>query len=299
MIRTTVTPIGTTGIVESEFCGGPAWVLYVPSTWPISGTFVDPDQHVFRVLVVVEDFSAVWVSEFTVDVPPPALTISTQSPLPNGTAGTAYSESFSAAGGVAPYTWSAAGLPAGWQMSTTGQLTASTQQPGTYNFDVTVTDSYGYGPGVATLPFAVTIDPLPPLQIVTTALPTGTAGHQYSATLTASGGSGSGYYWTLVSGALPPGVTGLPGAGVPSVSLGGTPTSTGLYSFEVGVSDNAGNSTTANLSIQIDVQGLGAGGGDSDSAGGCAAASDSATACWWLVWLVALAPAMLLRRARD
>src|SRR4030095_7852729 len=44
---------------------------------------------------------------FLLDIAVP-LIITTPSPLPSGTAGTAYSQNLSAAGGVAPYSWSMA-----------------------------------------------------------------------------------------------------------------------------------------------------------------------------------------------
>src|ERR1035438_4720247 len=42
-----------------------------------------------------------------------------------------------------------------------------------------------------------------PLQITTTSIPNATSGQPYSTTLTALGGSGSGYTWSVSSGTLP------------------------------------------------------------------------------------------------
>lgn len=293
IMHTHIEPVGSTGIVESEFCGGPAWVVNAPLVWPVSGTFNTYGQHTFRIIAVVEDFSAAYVTEFTVDVPPPALTITSQSPLPNGTAASPYDFPFAAAGGVPPYTWSATGLPAGWQMTSSGQLMCSTPQAGAINFTAIVTDSLS---STDSLPCVVTIDPLPPLLIQTLVLPAGTQGYPYAANLTATGGSGSGYAWALLSGTLPPGVTGLPGGGTPDVALGGAPAATGLFAFEVQVTDDAGNVAAMPLSIQIDAQSLG-GGGAGDGGGACAASSSSAAACWWLISLVAGA-GLLARRNR-
>jgi hypothetical protein len=222
-------------------------------------------------------------------IDPGVLAITTQSPLPNGTELTPYNLTIQAAGGVQPYNWSATGLPAGWQLSAGGQLSApgSAVQVGSYAFDVSVTDS---DPGASTtvvLPCTLTVDPLPALVVLTQTLSDGTESLAYGATISAAGGSASGYAWTLVSGAVPPGITGLPGSGTPDLVLGGAPSAPGLYAFEVQVTDDVGNTATAQLSIHVQSTPLSGGGGE--ESGGCAASSSAATAWWWLVWLIAAA----------
>jgi hypothetical protein len=71
------------------------------------------------------------------------VSITSSSPLPGLTEGTALNYQFTASGGTAPYTWSAIGLPAAWSLSTTGLLTAAGPDviAGSPSFDVTVTDS--------------------------------------------------------------------------------------------------------------------------------------------------------------
>lgn len=63
--------------------------------------------------------------------------------LPVGAEGTAYSHQFTAAGGYPAYTFSAAGLPAGFSMATTGLLTAPAASvvAGTFQFHATVEDT--------------------------------------------------------------------------------------------------------------------------------------------------------------
>src|SRR5215472_7896659 len=84
------------------------------------------------------------------------------------------------------------------------------------------------------------------LSVTTTTLSAGTVGVAYSATLLGSGGSGSGYVWTVSSGTLPSGIV-LSSAG----SLSGTPTATGSSTFSVKVVDSAGNSATESLTLSI------------------------------------------------
>ena len=73
--------------------------------------------------------------------PPPALALSGS--LPNGTVGVAYSSSaLVASGGVPPYAWLAAALPAGLAINaSTGKVSGTPTSAGAYAFTVTVTDS--------------------------------------------------------------------------------------------------------------------------------------------------------------
>jgi choice-of-anchor A domain-containing protein len=72
-----------------------------------------------------------------------ALVVTTTS-IPNGTAGSAYAAtSVAASGGLAPYTFSAVGLPAGMAMSSAGAISGTPAAAGTYTIDVTVTDASG------------------------------------------------------------------------------------------------------------------------------------------------------------
>ncbi|MBN2057232.1 MAG: IPT/TIG domain-containing protein [Candidatus Saganbacteria bacterium] len=77
------------------------------------------------------------------ETPPASLTISTTS-LPDGTQGTAYSQTVSAAGGTTPYTWSisAGSLPAGLSLNaSTGQITGTPTAVENASFTVQVEDA--------------------------------------------------------------------------------------------------------------------------------------------------------------
>lgn len=79
----------------------------------------------------------------TVTPPPaPPLSVSTSS-LPNATSGSAYTDSLSATGGTAPYTWSltTGSLPMGLSVQSSGSLAGTTSQAGAYTFTVNVSDS--------------------------------------------------------------------------------------------------------------------------------------------------------------
>jgi hypothetical protein len=81
--------------------------------------------------------------------------------------------------------------------------------------------------------------------ITTTSLPSGVLGQLYTASLSASGGTG-GYNWTLLSGSLPGGLA-LSSSGVVS----GHPFAVGTTSITVKVTDSSGSSSSAVVSLSI------------------------------------------------
>jgi len=87
--------------------------------------------------------------------------------------------------------------------------------------------------------------------VTTTSLPNGEVGVAYNATLTAAGGTPP-YTWLLGGGLALPG-SGLP-AGLTLTAAGtvtGTPTTAGIFTFGVTVTDSSGHSAQAVLSITV------------------------------------------------
>ncbi|MCC6195593.1 MAG: autotransporter domain-containing protein [Burkholderiales bacterium] len=153
------------------------------------------------------------------------------STLPNGMVGTPYSQSFSASGGTPPYSFSrtSGALPPGLQLAG-NVLSGTPTRPGDYPFRIAVTDSSGNS---GFLDYTLRIADSPILLSPST-LPAGTANAPYSATVTATGGTG-GYVFTL-AGTLPPGVT-FSAQGV----FSGTPVAASSSTVTVTATDNAGN----------------------------------------------------------
>lgn len=74
---------------------------------------------------------------------PPPLSITSTSPLTNGSLGLAYTNSLAASGGTAPYTWTVNSgvIPAGLSLSSNGVLSGVPSAAGISSFSVQVTDS--------------------------------------------------------------------------------------------------------------------------------------------------------------
>ncbi|MBZ5728150.1 MAG: putative Ig domain-containing protein [Acidobacteriia bacterium] len=174
---------------------------------------------------------------FSLTVNPSALAITTAA-LPNGTAGAPYAASVSAAGGVPPYKFTAAGLPPLLTIDSGGTLSGTPSVAGTSTVTVVVTDSRGVQ---ATKSYTVIVAPL--LTVSTTSLPAGVVGNSYSATLAANGGTPP-YTWSAAS--LPAGLK-LASDG----TLSGTPTAAGTASIAATVTDSNGVKATQTVPLTI------------------------------------------------
>jgi hypothetical protein len=177
------------------------------------------------------------------------LAITTTS-LPDGTLGTAYSQTIAVTGGSGGNTWSisAGSLPAGLNISTQGNgnglITGTPTTAGASSFTVRVADNGGRS---ATKDLAINV--IAPPTIVTNALPQGVVNATYSATLDFTGGTVPNM-WSVVSGSLPAGLnisTQTNGTGL----ISGMPTAAGTTNFTVRVVDSGGRSGTKDLSITI------------------------------------------------
>ncbi len=171
--------------------------------------------------------------------------------LPSATLNVPYTTSLSGStvGGTPPYSYSAAVLPAGLGMDSTGLITGipTTATTGYFTGSVTVTDHCSPPQNVTGLAFYIQVF-AQPLTISTTALPHGVFGISYSQPIPVSGGSPP-YSFSLFRSSLAG--TGLaldPSTGIVS----GIPAAPGAVSFRVEVTDNAGSQAFQSFTLQID-----------------------------------------------
>jgi hypothetical protein len=179
---------------------------------------------------------------------PPPLGILTTS-LASGAEGISYSAALVASGGTEPYSWSVVGgaLPAGLTLASSGLLSGTPTEFGTFSFFVQVADATFESTGhVLELQIAEGDDPPPAsLEITTASLPVGTTNAAYAATLTAAGGT-SPYSWSSVTNSCS--WLSLSSAG----ALSGTPTAGGSCGLTARVTDAA--AATADRAYSITVQ---------------------------------------------
>lgn len=163
--------------------------------------------------------------------------------LDRGTAGTAYSDSYSAGAGHTPYTWSATGLPTGLSIDDeTGVVSGTPTTPGSYTPTVTLVDSAG---NLTRASNTVTIA----AEVSLTGSPSdGVKGVPYSFQPTVSGGW-TPYVFSISAGALPAGLALNASTG----RITGTPQAQSANTATLQVVDADGNSDT--LAVDIDIAG--------------------------------------------
>jgi len=174
---------------------------------------------------------------------PTALTVTTTT-LPAAEVNAAYSQTFVATGGTAPYTWSlvTGTLPVGVALNaTTGALSGTPTATGTSAITVRATDSSS---NTATAALSLVVNAA--VSVSTTTLPASQVGVAYSQTLAAINGVAP-YNWSIISGALPAGLALNATTGV----ISGTATAVGAGTFSVRVTDSYSKTADQALSIVV------------------------------------------------
>ena len=238
---------GAGALTYSLFAGSlPTGLLLNTATGAITGTPTAAGTFPFTVKAA-DAFGDSATKAYSIVSSYPALTITSGVTLPIGYVGTSYDQFLTASGGSGTgYSWvlkSGSSLPAGLTLSSAGEIKGKPTASGPNSFTVDLTDSAS---NAASATFSLTVNPGVSITTGLT-LPTGYAGSHYSKTLAATGGSGSGYTWSLASGSTLPGGLTLSSAGV----LSGTPTTAGTPSFSITVTDSASNTATAIFSMTI------------------------------------------------
>ncbi|MBI3681812.1 MAG: putative Ig domain-containing protein, partial [Acidobacteria bacterium] len=169
----------------------------------------------------------------------PGLAI-TDTQFGTGSMGQPYSHQLTAVRGKTPYTWSATGtIPAGLTFSSSGRLSGTPTQTGTFQITARVTDANGTVVG-RTLSLTITAAAF---AISNNSLPAGTVGQGYSQQLTASNAQGA---VTWAGSGFPPGIT-MNSSGL----ISGTPTQAGTFTVFLNATDAAGRIATKTLVFSV------------------------------------------------
>lgn len=228
----------------------PTGLVFNSATRTFSGT---PTQSgSFPITVTATDSTggtaATVTSTYTLAITAPTLTMTPAAgALLAATAGSPYSQTFTANNGIAPYAYvlSAGALPAGLTLNPgTGALSGTPTVAGTFNFSVTATDSTTGTAGTVTNAYTLTLS-APTITINPATLPNGIFSVPYHQALTAVAGNAP-YTFAISAGALPAGVT-LSSDG----ALSGSPTVSGTFNFTVRATDALGFRGTRDFTFAV------------------------------------------------
>jgi hypothetical protein len=244
-----ITAAGGTGTIHWTVAGLPAGLTLSATTGQsiqITGTPTAAGTSSNIVVTATDSGGAFQQAKSTAALSLTVLTklsLTTNS-LAGGTANTAYTATLQATGGVTPYTWGAAGMPAGLSINaTTGVISGTPTTAGTSTPTITVNDS-GAPQQQATGQFTIVIAPAV-LAITTTSLPSASVNTAYSQTLQATGGTLP-ITWSLASGSLPSGLT-LNAAG----TITGSPIAVGTSTFTVRAADSGSPQQTQMQALSL------------------------------------------------
>ncbi|MDZ7639654.1 MAG: Ig domain-containing protein [Bryobacterales bacterium] len=223
-----------------------------PQSGAIVGTATQAGNFTFTVRVSSSAGEESVTREFQIQVLSTVRLI-TQSPLPDGLVGTAYSATIVAERGTLPYQFSVIDgqLPNGLTLNaSTGTISGTPTAPFSGSFTLRVRDA-ATPTAEATRIYQIRI--LQPLELTVLQLPSGTVNVPYQLQFGAQGGVAP-YTFSLLSGTLPSGVT-LSPAGL----LSGTATAPSTATLAVQVADAQGTTTQRNYPFSIQPQAVNGG----------------------------------------
>ncbi|MDR2172646.1 MAG: IPTL-CTERM sorting domain-containing protein [Burkholderiales bacterium] len=236
-----VTATGT-ATINYSLSGEPAGVSINSSSGliTIAGTTV-AGTHIFAITAsnnVPPDATQSFTLTVTAAAAPPVITTSPGA-LANGTVGTSYSVALAATNNPTSWAVSVGSLPAGLSLGNNGVISGTPTTAETANFSVTATNGDGTSAAVA---FSITVNvALPVITTTQAVIASGRINNPYSLQLAATGSAP--FTWAITGGALPPGLTLDTNTGL----ISGTPTATGVFNFEVTITDSAATSSAPAL----------------------------------------------------
>jgi hypothetical protein len=222
--------------------GLPAGLEFDPNSGTIGGT---PEQEgTFTVGVGATDEGLRRANKslaLKIDAGTLPFRITTGAPLSDGFVGRAYSAGFSAEGGKAPYVWTIDGAPAG--LTVTGDsINGTPSAAGESTIGVSVRDANG---ATASKSFLLRVKG-DGLIILTEVLPDGVEGERYGTGLVREGGRAP-FTWSILTGAIPPGLEFNPANG----DFEGSPARSGMFAMTVEVTDANGATSRRSYAFEI------------------------------------------------
>ncbi len=220
--------------------------LALSSTGLLSGTPTTQGPTTFTIRVM-DGNGAVSQATYTLNTNSSSSFAVSPATLPSGQIGRAYMTTLTSSGGVAAYVYTvtSGALPLGLFLSSAGVISGMPMVAGNFPFNIQVVDATNTSVSYSQ---SITISSSN-LNIVTLQVPAVQQGIDYL-TYIIGGGGNAPYSFSLASGSLPPGLT-LNTNG----AVSGLATATGAYVVSVRISDQSGNTATANFTFTVNGSG--------------------------------------------
>lgn len=217
-------------------------------SFSLDTTRLSNGEHRLAVRVLDAAGNATILGTRPVQIQNSVLTITTPN-LQRGRRLDPYNMQLTATNGRPPYTWAitSGSLPQGLSMDITGRISGTPTVFGNFTVGFRVTDSVGANSSAT---FALTILPdVEPLRVVSSGdLTIGRTGIDYTHQLLFAGGRGP-HRWSILAGALPPGLS----LNLNNGLISGRPTLAGAFTFVARITDsefNSAQSDTLTITIQ-------------------------------------------------
>ncbi len=243
----TFTQVGGIGTITwSESGALPTGLTFHTGTGVLDGTPTGSGSFPITVTATDSNGCTGTGPTYTLTITCPTITV-TNPGVSTGTAGTAFSQTFTQSGGQGTITWSETGaLPSGISLnSASGVLSGTTSQVGTFPITVTATDVNSCTGTGATYNLTFNCQTI---SITNPGVNTGTVDAAFCQTFTATGILGTAT-WSE-TGALPSGITLNSSTG----ALCGTPGQPGSFPITVKVTDTNGCFSTSSYTLTINCQ---------------------------------------------
>ncbi len=217
-----------------------------PSAGIISGTPTTAGTYTYTA-VVTDNNGATDTATCLIKVegPPPIdLECGTCGYNSNATVGTSYTAKLTVFNGKTPYTFTYTGtIPPGLSLDTTGGIISGTPtKAGTYTITTKVVDATG-ATDTATCTIQVFAVPLD-IECGTCGASNTTVGASYSVTLSTTGGTAP-YTYKVIQNSLPPGLI------LSGNQITGKPTTAGIFTVTIQVTDSNGNTDQTTCTIHV------------------------------------------------
>jgi hypothetical protein len=249
----TVSASGGSGTCTFSVSSGslPSWLSLNTTTGALSGTPTTTSTSSFTIKATDSKTSTLTGSQaYTLTVNAAGNLTVSPSTLPSATANAAYTATLTATGGAGTYTFavSTGSLPSWLTLNgSTGVLSGTPTTTGSSTFTITATDAKTSSL-TGSLAFTLTVNAAARLTVAPATLPSATVNSAYSATLSATGGSGS-YTFAVTSGSLPSWLT----LNTTTGALSGTPSLSGTSSFTITATDSKTGSLTGSQAYTLTV----------------------------------------------